>query len=742
VLVAVPEASRTMDASAFWLDAARLRWPQADVAARTRLLYSASGQVQAVAGGAASGFDEAFTLQRFALRLPARTEQAFAWVGPGPQWAVPPAAQHRLRTLHRGQLVLVQEDTDGQLLRSTAVQHAAALDALYRAAQNVDDLGIQVAPATRTPGTRFKLWAPTAQNVALCLYADGMASTPAVALQTMLRDNATGVWHRHERADLSGQAATYVVDVFVRGVGLVRQRVTDPYSLSLNTGSQRSWIGRLDAPDTQPAGWRQSRRPALLRAATDMAIYELQVRDFSVSDTSVQAAWRGKYLAFTETQSDGMGHLLALAQAGITDIHLRPVFAQATAPEAGCTTPDADVMAAVLPVEGGAAETPHAQVLAAAATDCSNSDHDPWHFAAPEGSYASDARDGAVRVREFRAMVQALHAAELRVGMVLGTSVAHHPATVSGQSVQTVQTVQSVQSVMDRIVPGYYQRLNAQGVVERDTCCDNTATEHAMTTKLLIDSAVVWARDYRIDSFRFDLVGHQPRAALQRLQKAVDRAAGRRVQLIDEGGNFSAVRDSKRFAQASQLNLSGTGITTFSDHARVQLLALATTAFSQGMTYFHAGSDLLRSESLDQTLQEAHITPGEAEIQFVQAGFLDLLRMRASSRLFRLDTSAQIRQRLRFIEPWPKQRGNLVAAHLDGRGLQGAGWRDVVYAINTGTEAADVAMPALRGRALRLHPVQAAATAGDPRPAAESRWDAGTGSLRVPARTALVYVAD
>ena len=154
-----------------------------------------------------------------------------------------------------------------------------------------------------------------------------------------------------------------------------------------------------------------------------MAIYELHVRDFSVGDASVPAAHRGKYIAFTHAGSAGMRHLRRLGEAGITDIHLLPVFDLATVPEAGCVTPD-------IPDAGANSDAQAAAVSAMAARDCFNWGYDPFHFNAPEGSYASDAADGAVRIREFRAMVQALHAAGLRVGM----DVVYNHTTASGQS--------------------------------------------------------------------------------------------------------------------------------------------------------------------------------------------------------------------------------------------------------------------------------------------------------------------
>jgi pullulanase/glycogen debranching enzyme len=287
----------------------------------------------------------------------------------------------------------------------------------------------------------------------------------------------------------------------VRNLGIVRNRVTDPYSLSLGANSQRSYIVDLDDPALMPPGWNSKARPDKVRAQTDMVIYELHVRDFSINDATVSAAHRGNYLAFTEADSDGMRHLRALSAAGLTDVHLLPVFDLATVPETDCVTPS--------PSGGPASESQQAAVAAVKDRDCFNWGYDPWHYSAPEGSYASYARDGAIRILEFRQMLQALRDAGLRVGM----DVVYNHTSAAGQDPK---------SVLDRIVPGYYHRLNGEGDIETSTCCANTATEHRMMARLMIDSAVVWARDYRIDSFRFDLMGHQPRAAMESLQVAVN----------------------------------------------------------------------------------------------------------------------------------------------------------------------------------------------------------------------------
>jgi pullulanase/glycogen debranching enzyme len=862
------------DARAAWLGPQLLRWPGKSAQARLRL-YHVDGPWPAFAVGQPLR-GEGVQSAGLALRhgpLPEATEQAFGWLGEGATWSVPAMAFRHYGTWLGGDLLLVEEDRQGRVLDATRVQHAAALDGKFAAAEGLPDLGVTLS------GERagFRVWAPTARRVALCLYPD--ATAPAASSTPMQRDASTGAWSLSLPA-VRGGYYTYLVDVFVPGTGWVRNRVTDPYSISLSADSRRSFAASLDDPALMPEGWAQAPRVPALAAPTDAMLYELHVRDFSISDPSVPEAQRGKYLAFTAAESEGMRHLRALAAAGITDVHLLPVYDLGSVPETGCVTPVADA------ADGD--EAWQAAVFAVRDEDCFNWGYDPLHFTAPEGSYATEANDGASRVREFRAMVMALHAAGLRVGM----DVVYNHTFASGQDPR---------SVLDRLVPGYYHRLDAKGAVTRSTCCENTATEHRMMAKLMRDSAATWARHYRIDSLRFDLMGHQPRAVMEQLQRDVDRAAGQRVLLIGEGWNFGEVTDGARFVQASQLSLGGSGIATFSDRARdavrgggccdsgealaanqgwanglhhgpnalatatrddllraadlvrvglagsvrgfpltdrtgqvrrldqidyvgqpagyahspaevvnyvenhdnltlfdanalklpagtasaerarVQLVALATVAFSQGIAYFHAGGEVLRSKSLDRNsynsgdafnrldftlgdngfgiglppqadngsswpvmrtvLADPSVKPTPDDLRFTRDAFLDLLRIRAGSGLLRLRDAGEITRRLRFADTGPDQSGTVLAAHLDGEGLEGAGSRALVYLINAGIAPATVAVPEAAGQAFTLHPVQAAATAGDPR-AREARFEPEGGLFMVPARTAVVFVLD
>jgi pullulanase len=867
-----------MEARGIWLAARTLRWPGAEAlpaGGRFVLHHAERDALRADPGVPVQGATRSWVLAPAAPLTEAQNAR-WRYLAAGPTLALPALELPALRAMHRGQLLLVAENSAGQVLQATALQHPGALDELYEAAETAPELGASPAPRRTT----FRLWAPTATRVALCVY--GASAGPAQRSQAMQRDERTGVWSHTTPADLSGRYYTYVVDVFVRGTGWVRNRVTDPYAVSLSANSARTYIANLDSDTLQPAGWRTVRSPhARVKAATDLQLYELHVRDFSFSDATVRPAWRGKYLAFTEPDSLGMRHLRALSQAGITDIHLLPVFDIATVPEQGCLTPE-------IPRAAPDSAEQQAAVTAAAARDCFNWGYDPWHFNAPEGSYASDTDAGARRIVELRQMVLALHEAGLRVGM----DVVYNHTTASGQDHR---------SVLDRIVPGYYQRLNAAGKVETSTCCDNTATEHRMMARLMSDSLLLWARHYRMDSFRFDLMGHQPRAAMEAAQARLKRELGREIHFIGEGWNFGEVANNARFRQASQLELGGSGIATFSDRlrdgarggghddsgeravsrqgwlngqhyapnalgaaatreqllhsadlvrvglagtlrqfrmqaadgqvrelqqlryagqaagyteqpgevvnyvenhdnqtlfdlnalrlpagtsaddrARVQVLGGALTAFAQGVAYWHAGIELLRSKSLDRNsydsgdwfnrldfslqdngfaaglprqadnghtwaqmrpvLADGSIKPGTAQIRFTRDAFLDLMRIRASTTLLRLRSAADVMQRLRFFNTGPQQVATVVAAHVDGRGLEGANFAGLVYLVNADVKEQRIAAPELAGQAWVLHPVHLAATAADPRPAAAARWDAARAEFTIPPRTALAWV--
>jgi pullulanase-type alpha-1,6-glucosidase len=448
-----------------------------------------------------------------------------------------------------GQLAVAAFTGGGRLADATGVQIPGVLDDVYAGASR-RTLG----PVWEHGRPSLSLWAPTARRVDLLLDTVGPGGERTVA---MSRDR-DGVWHA--RGDRVWRDARYAfaVTVYVPGLDdVVTNVVTDPYSLGLTTNSARSVLADLDSPALAPRGWDRLRKPALPRPE-DSTIYELQVRDFSIGDRTVPAAHRGTFLAFTDRHSAGMRQLRDLAGAGLNTVHLLPVNDIASIEErrSAQRTPACDLTA-----YGPAAEEQQACVEPVRDADGFNWGYDPLHYTTPEGSYSTNP-DGTARTREFREMVGALNGAGLRV--VMDVVYNHTPA--SGQDEH---------SVLDRIVPGYYHRLSATGAVETSTCCANTATEHAMMGKLMVDSVVTWAREYKVDGFRFDLMGHHSkanmlavRAALDRLTPARDGVDGKRIYLYGEGWNFGEVADDARFTQATQLNMANTGIGTFSDRLR------------------------------------------------------------------------------------------------------------------------------------------------------------------------------
>jgi pullulanase/glycogen debranching enzyme len=863
----------TRDARAIWLTRALLRWPHSDATGSFRLYHSATGQIVAHFGAPVTGADGALALSVSTDPLPPAIAERFKFVAAGATLAVADSAA--LDAVIASQLVVVQQDAAGNVLGATTAQLPGWLDDRFAAAAAVSDLGVTVGHH----GARFKLWAPTAQRVALCSYT-GATPRVAVAHVAMTRDAATGVWsatlHRER-----GSYYRYAVDVFVRGVGVVRNLVTDPYSISLDANSQHSMIADLDAAALKPAGWDRHRAPTTVAQQEDMTIYELHVRDFSASDATVPAAHRGKFLAFTDRDSAGMRHLRSLARAGLTDVHLLPVFDLASVPELGCVTP-------AIPAAAPDSDAQQAAIAAVRDQDCFNWGYDPFHYTAPDGAFATRADDGASRVREMRAMVMALHEAGLRVGM----DVVYNHTSASGQSDH---------SVLDRVVPGYYHRLDDRGEVTHSTCCENTAAENRMMAKLMTDSVVTWATQYRIDSFRFDLMSFHPRPVIEALKARIESATGRAIFVIGEGWNFGEIADGARFVQASQLSLNGSGIATFSDRARdfirgggpfdggpglvrnqgfvnglfyddngggggktrsdllhagdivkvglagsirdyalrtsddqirqlqqidyfgqpagyvsdpqevvnyvenhdnqtlfdnnvyklplatsgedrvrSQMLAAALDAFSQGVAYFHAGVETLRSKSMDQNsfnsgdwfnrldwsftdnnfgvgappegsngnnwpiikplLADPRIKPSPADILLARDMFRDLLAIRASSPLFHLRTGSEIMQRLVFYNTGSQQEPTVIVGHLDGRGIRRA-TDDLIYLVNVDKLGHEIAIDAEKHKRYHLHPVQARFGAADPRPATLARYDRATGTFTVPPRTAVVFVA-
>lgn len=477
------------------------------------------------------------------------------------------------------------------------------------------------------------VWAPTAESVKVLLFETAGDDEPA-ATRPMLEAN--GVWSVEIEAGWRGKYYLFSVRVFVPKLNrVVENLVTDPYSCDVALNGSKSRLTDLNDPQTKPEGWEDHSLPA---SHEDLTIWELHVRDFSANDLTVPEHLRGTYLAFTESDSNGMRHLRRLAEAGIKAVHLLPTFHFASVDE------DKSKWQSPGDLSGFAPDSTEQQAAIAKVKDYDafNWGYDPVHYFVPEGSYAVDPYS---RVKEYRAMVMALHGAGVRV---IQDQVFNHTSS-SGQDMN---------SVLDKIVPGYYYRLDADGDVMNLTCCSDTASEHRMMEKLMVDCLVQNVRHYKIDGYRFDLMGYHTVSNMLTIKNALRPE----IYLYGEGWKTD-VPDA-----ATRESLRGTGIGTFNDQIRdairggtpfsdptlpgfvtgnfadaeaireglagsdedinycsvhdnqvlfdaIQLkapigediatrvkrhiLALSIIAFNQGVAFFHAGDELLRSKDMD-----------------------------------------------------------------------------------------------------------------------------------------------
>ncbi len=459
------------------------------------------------------------------------------------------ALEAQIPTLVTGQVVVASRNEEGEVCDATAVQLAGLLD--DRFAYDGPDLGVSWQDGTPV----LKLWAPTAKSVSIHLFDAPDATTPEATIGMSRQDR--GVWAATGDPTWAGKYYLYEVEVYVRSTGQIEHNlVTDPYSVALSMNSQKSLLVDLDDPALKPDGWDTLEKPPL-EAFEDIVLYELHVRDFSANDATCAQSARGRFEAFAQEDSAGVTHLTDLARAGLTHVHLLPAFDFATVNE--------DVSSQVVPDipedAGPASDAQQAAVAAVKDQDAYNWGYDPYHYLVPEGSYSSDP-DGTARILEFRRMIQALNNVGLRV--VLDQVYNHTHA--SGQDPQ---------SVLDRIVPDYYHRLDDEGNIQSTSCCPDTATEHVMMEKLMIDAVVHWATQYKVDGFRFDLMGHHTRANMEHVRAALDALTldqdgvdGRKIYVYGEAwkfGSLDAILPDEAFSQA---NTYGAGIGSFNDRIR------------------------------------------------------------------------------------------------------------------------------------------------------------------------------
>ncbi|UCM62225.1 pullulanase-type alpha-1,6-glucosidase [Aeromonas hydrophila] len=560
-------------ASAHLIDGNTLIWQGGKDKPHVRLYYTESGTIKANAEGV---FDFPY-ITLAPTSLTAEQQAKYPHLKDAAAFALP--AGKDLKPLLKGELVAIGTDADGILQGATLVQSAGALDALYSEAATKLTYGAVVEGGNVT----FRLWAPTARSVKLALF-DGQHKP--LGERTMILDEASGSWSVQGGSELVGKFYRYDIQVYHPvSRKLESYQVTDPYSLSLAMNSEFSQVVDLNDPALKPEGWDSLKAPHSQQNPADITIYEAHVRDLTGNDDSTPAEHRGKFLGLTDTDTAPVKHLQALAKSGVSHLHLLPVFDIATVNEdpakvanisddfgklcqvnpevqnskfAGYCSSGQTIEAVLGDLQGSdSKENPQVQELYGylRGVDSFNWGYDPYHYTTPEGSYATNA-EGSQRILEFREMVKAI---KQNIGMNVVMDVVYNHTNEAGLGPK---------SVLDKIVPWYYQRLNPEtGSVENSTCCSNTAPEHAMFAKLMDDSLVTWARDYKIDAFRFDLMGHHPKDQMVQALAAVKKV-NPEMYFYGEGWNFGEVQDDKRFVQATQKHLAGTGIGSFSDRLR------------------------------------------------------------------------------------------------------------------------------------------------------------------------------
>ena len=880
--VADPPLAGLGQLRAYWVDASTIAWPTSlvtgDPADLTWALHhSPDGSAEVSDGAVVGAMSEPLTL--VAGGLTAAQVERFPALADYLALSVDPA---QAAEIVKGELIVTQSSGE-TLSAATGVQIAGVLDDLYAAAAATTAFG----PTWEAGVPSLGLWAPTALDVDLLLWTGDTAGAPQTV--PMVR-GADGSWTVTGEPGWEDAAYKFAVEVYVATEDeILVNEVTDPASLGLTLNSTHSVLVDLDDPRWAPQPWLDAASPVV--RPVDQTIYELHVRDFSVSDETVPADLRGTYGAFAY-EGDGRAHLRDLAEAGLTTVHLLPTFDIASIEEdrAAQLEPDCD-LGSFAPDS----EEQQACINPIRDQDAYNWGYDPLHWTTPEGSYAVEA-DGGTRTAEFRSMVGALHEDDLQIVL---DQVFNH----------TSNSGQDAKSILDRVVPGYYHRLSDVGQIETSTCCQNIATENLMAERLMVDSVVTWARDYKVDGFRFDLMGHHSTANMQAVRDALDELTlaedgvdGSAVYLYGEGWDFGEVAGNRLFEQAKQGQLDGTGIGTFSDRlrdavrgggpfdedprkqgfgsglatdpngaavngteaeqlanlkhqtdlvrlglagnlrdysflasdgqvrtgaeldyngqpagyasspeeiityvdahdnetlfdaltyklpvdtsmadrVRMNTLSLATTALAQTPSFWHAGTDLLRSKSLDRDsynsgdwfnlldfsmqengfarglppawansskwgfqtplLADAALVPAPEDITSATASAQDLLRLRFSTDLFRLGDAALIQEKVTFPGSGPDADPGVIVMHVDdtvGTDVDPA-LDGLLVVFNATPDPVEIALADLAGDQYQLSPVLAE---GSDAVVKDTAWDQATGTVTVPARTVAALVA-
>ena len=395
--------------------------------------------------------------------------------------------------------------------KKTVTDYQAYAANLDKSAYSGNDLGASYSKKATT----FKVWSPNAASVRVNIFehgSDNEGDAGAIMSRAMSLDKTTGVWSVTINGDLLNKYYTYSVTH-----GKTTKETADVYAKACGVNGQRSMV--VDLSTTNPDGWENDKH-VLVQNQTDASVWEISVADFSSSESSgVSEANRGKYLAFTEegTTVNGVQGASStcvdyLKKLGVKYVQIMPFY------DFGSVDESKNIM------------------------DQYNWGYDPVNYNCPEGSYSTNPKKGEVRIKECKQMIQALHNAG--IGVIMDV-VYNHTYTSD--------------SWLQRTVPNYYYRMNNDGTFSNGSGCSNdTASEHLMFRKYMIDSVTYWASEYHIDGFRFDLMGLHDVTTMNSIRTALDNlyadGSGSQILMYGEAWDMATNCDEGTVL-ASQKNL-------------------------------------------------------------------------------------------------------------------------------------------------------------------------------------------
>lgn len=395
--------------------------------------------------------------------------------------------------------------------KKTVTDYQAYSANLDKSAYSGNDLGASYSKKATT----FKVWSPNAASVRVNIFehgSDNEGDAGSIMSRAMSLDKTTGVWSVTINGDLLNKYYTYSVTH-----GKTTKETADVYAKACGVNGQRSMV--VDLNTTNPDGWENDKH-VLVQNQTDASVWEISVADFSSSESSgVSEANRGKYLAFTEegTTVNGVQGASStcvdyLKKLGVKYVQIMPFY------DFGSVDESKNIM------------------------DQYNWGYDPVNYNCPEGSYSTNPKKGEVRIKECKQMIQALHNAG--IGVIMDV-VYNHTYTSD--------------SWFQRTVPNYYYRMNNDGTFSNGSGCSNdTASEHLMFRKYMIDSVTYWASEYHIDGFRFDLMGLHDVTTMNSIRTALDNlyadGSGSQILMYGEAWDMATNCDDGT-VMASQKNL-------------------------------------------------------------------------------------------------------------------------------------------------------------------------------------------